>query len=165
MAVTYEPIATTTLTSAVTTITFSSIPSTYTDLRLVWTGISTTDGQNLGLKFNSTSSGYSVIELTGNGTSALSSRLTGATQFYLNSAGAISSTWPALYDINIFSYAGSKYKTSLVSFLSNKNSVAGNSSKSVSLWQNTNAITTIDIICTSTMKVGTTATLYGIKAA
>ena len=35
MPATYEPIATTTLGSAATNITFSSIPATYTDLRLV----------------------------------------------------------------------------------------------------------------------------------
>jgi hypothetical protein len=35
MATTYEPIATTTLGTAAAFITFSSIPATYTDLRLV----------------------------------------------------------------------------------------------------------------------------------
>jgi len=54
MPATYEPIATTTLGSAAATITFSSIPATYTDLVIVFAGTATANLNPL-MSFNSDS--------------------------------------------------------------------------------------------------------------
>jgi hypothetical protein len=47
MAATYTPIASITLGATATSVTFSSIPSTYTDLILVMNGSSTSDRANM----------------------------------------------------------------------------------------------------------------------
>ena len=61
---TYEPIATTTLTSATSEVSLSSIPSTYTDMIIVVTATTTADNTDIQMYFNSdnTSGLYSKNE-------------------------------------------------------------------------------------------------------
>lgn len=81
MTATYESIETTTLGSAAANITFSSIPSTYTDLVVVYTLKAETASADIYMRFNSDSgSNYSNTILWGNGTSAGSNRFSGAAQ-------------------------------------------------------------------------------------
>lgn len=162
MASTYEPIATTTLGTAAISTTFSSIPSTYTDLRLIITGTSTDSIRFL--RFNSQSTAvYSFTTLDGDGTNLISSRVTGSSRLYV--ANADSATYPSLNIVDIFSYAGSTNKTVLSSTSADANGT-GRSTEYVGLWRNTAAITTILVsLITGTFGVGTTFTLYGIKAA
>lgn len=160
MAATFEPIATTTLGSTATSFTFSSIPSTYTDLKLVVTSISNTGSGQIGMRFNNdTGANYSRTYLYGNGTSALSGAQTGVDKIEsLNYSG----TLPKLTSYDIFSYAGSTYKTCLLVDSNDRNG-SGFTNSTVGLWRNTSAINRIDILGT-TFDVGTTATLYGIKS-
>jgi len=156
---TYEPIATQTLASAAATITFSSIAASWTDLRLIITAIGTAG--NITITYNSdTATNYSQTILTGNGTAASSSRLTSQTGIF-TTTGSISST-PTLMTMDIFSYAGSTNKTALSVFSGDLNG-SGNVYDVVSLWRSTSAITRLDL--TASFSSGTTATLYGIKAA
>ena len=84
MPTTYEPIATQTLGSAAATITFSSIPATYTDLRLVLVGTSTISA-NPKINFNSdTATNYSQTILSGNGSVANSARQTNGTTIFVS---------------------------------------------------------------------------------
>ena len=170
MAATYEPIATTTLGSAASSITFSSIPSTYTDLRVIITFTSTTGGYVLGMRFNSdTASNYSVTQLYGTGSSALSASTTGDTRIRLgdwNNLGS-STTIPAFVDVSVFSYTGSTYKTVLAQSSEDRNG-SGTVTSGVGLWRSTSAINTINLYVSgtgNTLKTGTTATLYGILKA
>lgn len=164
MAVTYEPIATTTLSSATSTITFSSIPSTYTDLKIVMTA--TSDSASLGqIRFNSdTATNYSSTYLSGNGSTVASSRRTGRTgiDFF---EGSVSTSIPALSIIDIFSYRGSTNKTALISDFLDLNG-SGQVESIAGLWRSTSAITSV-VLRGNGMNwaIGTTATLYGIKAA
>ena len=159
MAATYEPIATTTLGSAAT-ITFSSIPSTYTDLRLVLVtnpagSFSTT------MRFNTDSSSlYSYTWLQGNGSTASSSAATNDNRFYFDSALAGGNM--SMFTVDLFSYTGSTYKTFLTT-TSEDNNGSGAVIRSVGLYRSTTAISTINLL--NTYAIGTTATLYGIKAA
>jgi hypothetical protein len=74
MAPTYEPIATTTLGTAAASITFSSIPATYTDLRLVVVA-KAVSASTLDVRFNNDSgTNYSKTEISGDGSSAVSFR-------------------------------------------------------------------------------------------
>jgi hypothetical protein len=165
MASTYEPIATTTLGSAASTITFSSIPSTYTDLRLVVVCTAVSVNQDSIIRFNSdTGTNYSYTIITGNGSAVTNSRGSNSDSIYFAS-GSVSITLPTFYGVDIFSYAGSTNKTILVSTSMDKNG-SGEASRTVGLWRNTAAITRIDfILSTANYAAGTTATLWGIKAA
>ena len=164
MASTYEPIATTTLGSAASSYTFSSIPSTYTDLRLVVTA-STTTGANSGradVTVNSdTGSNYSFTRLYGDGSSAGSYRRSNQTSFaeMLNS----SSNFNPMY-LDFMSYSNTTtYKTVLQNAFIN---ASFRREVGVGLWRSTSAISSITITAFSdTFQTGSTFTLYGIKAA
>ena len=85
MPKTYEPIATTTVATTGNTVTFSSIPATYTDLILVSSarrGINGSGGAGLLCQFNSDSaSNYSYSFGSGDGSAASASTATGQTAF------------------------------------------------------------------------------------
>ena len=165
MPTTYEPIATTTLGAAAATITFSSIPTTYTDLSIIMTA--TGSSESLGqLRFNGdTASNYSSTYLYGNGTSALSSRRTSRAgiDFF---EGSVSTTIPSLAIINIFSYTSTSVnKTCLITGSLDRNG-SGEVENIVGLYRSTAAITSITLRGNGmNWASGTTATLYGIKNA
>jgi hypothetical protein len=164
MATTYEKIATTTLGTAGTTITFSTIPATYTDLKVVWVG-TTSSAADITVRLNSdTGSNYSQTYLDGTGTSAISGSLTSQTEIYLFPNGGTSTTIPSYYGFDLFSYAGSTYKTMLTEGNGDKNG-SGSVDRSAALWRSTSAVTTITLTSNFNMSVGTTATLYGILKA
>lgn len=162
MASTYEPIATTTLSSAASSITFSSIPSTYTDLRMIMVGTAT-NGSSILFNYNSdTGNNYSRILLQGNGTAASSSSQSNTDGNY---AGTWYSSYPCFTTIDLMSYAGSTYKTNLITTNADING-SGNIRYIVGLWRSTSTINSITFsIYLDTFNAGTTATLYGIKAA
>ena len=164
MATTYDKIATTTLGSASSTITFSSIPGTYTDLRLVFIGTSAGFANPL-LRFNSdTGTNYSVTSLYGDGSSATSARTTSQTSITIPVYG-MDPTNPNLYTIDIFSYAGSTNKTCLITTSEDDNG-SGRVGRQVGLWRDTSAINTILITGSGTnFDIGTSATIYGILKA
>ena len=167
MAITYEPIATTTLGSAAASITFSSISSAYTDLRLVIVATMNSAGTMHTLQFISdTGTNYSTTSLYGTGSAAGAYRTTNYSYFELGgeSTGG-STTIPMLLTIDIFSYTGSTYKT-ILGTESNDLNGSGEITRRVGLWRSTSAITSIKIPTSSgNLAAGTTATLYGIKAA
>jgi hypothetical protein len=163
MATTYEKIATTTLGSAAASIDFTSIAATFTDLRIVFVGNYST-ASRLGLGFNSdTGSNYSNTRITGDGAAVASSRSTSAAYIL---AGLSDISQLHTYQIDIFSYAGSTFKTCLIN-LSADNNGSGYQLNEVGLWRSTSAITAINIKTydATTIAAGSIATLYGIKAA
>jgi hypothetical protein len=163
MPATYEPIATTTLGSAASTISFNSIGSGYTDLRLIVVGnISGTVDVHFRINGDS-SSLYSETVLYGDGSSAQSFRLTGATQWELRPTW--SATQPLFFDINLFNYRGSTNKTALIAYANDRNGT-GEVNRQVNLYRSTSAITSLSIFPNgANWSTGTTATLYGILKA
>ena len=169
MPATYEKIATTTLGSNAASITLSSIPATYTDLRLIITAKNVSSGDDIQLQFNGdTATNYSYTNLTGDGASATSSRSTSNTRIYATAGGNMSTTNFGLATIDIFSYAGSTFKTCLI-MGSFDNNGSGWTEADVGLWRSTSAINSIYIFSGGTaatfFSTGTTATLYGILKA
>jgi len=164
MAVTYEKIATFSPTGTTNTVAFTSIPATYTDLRLVIFGKG--DYGSFDGKLNSdTGTNYSYTSLQGNGTAA--SSLTSTNMTYLLGATSSLSTHgqPDLITWDFFSYAGSTNKTVLCTQSFDRNG-AGNQSNWVVLWRSTSAINRIDVtLGGGTDYVGSVLTLYGILKA
>lgn len=163
MPATYEPIATTTANGSSSSVTFSSISGTYTDLRIV-VNSTNNSGSNYGLfvRFNSdTNSNYSFTRLYGDGTSATSNN--GSSQSYATIGWTTSGTL-ATFTADLNNYSNTTtYKTLLARGSSSVSRVGA----FVSLWRSTNAITAIEIYNESgaNFTSGSTFTLYGIKAA
>jgi hypothetical protein len=159
-AQTYTPIATQTLGSATATVTFSSIPQTYTDLVLVTSGtIAATDGGNTTQLNGDTGSNYSWTNLYGvNGTTVASQRLA-STNFQLGRTGSSQS----ISIIHFMNYANTTtYKT----VIARGNDVPTFVIATVALWRSTAAITSIAMSNESgSFLTGSTFTLYGIAAA
>lgn len=172
MPLTYEPIATTTLGADTASISFGSVPNTYTDLRLIITARTdraSTGSDTILLRFNNdAASNYSYTQLTSDGTTAATSLSASTTQILGGLAPRNNNTSGifGLTVIDIFSYAGSTHKSTLATAYADI-SGSGNVYNIVGMWRNTSAITTVSIHLSSTFKylTGTTATLYGIKAA
>ena len=162
MAKTYEPIATYTVPSAQASYTFSSIPSTYTDLILIMNPIAASNN-TITMRLNSdTASNYSFTNLGGDGISATSGRQSNLTWFYV---GDISGTTIGTTGIQIQNYSNTTtFKTCLI-----RNNVSATStSTTVGLWRKTpEAINSITLTTFSGINysIGSTFTLYGIKAA
>lgn len=167
MPKTYEPIQTQTLTGTPSTVDFTSIPQTYTDLILV-SQVDFDSQGNLSFRLNSDSgTNYSYIHLSGNGTSATSSR-GGSTSVGLCTVTAEFTT--TLGDgVSITHFMNYSNTTTNKTVISRANTASLGVSLVVSLWRNTNAITSIslgkNLTFSSGFQSGSTFTLYGVKSA
>jgi hypothetical protein len=165
MAATYEPITTQTLSSTAASITFSSIPATYTDLFIVLVFTTTVANQDTSLQFNGdTATNYSRTVMSGSGAAATSANQSSVAQIQMGNNNFSSTTIPQMISLNVMSYAASIYKSVLSSVAGDKNG-SGVVERSIGLWRSTSAITSISLISKGSFAIGTTATLYGIKAA
>jgi hypothetical protein len=163
---TYTQIASTTLGSAASSVTFSSIPATYTDLRLVISTQTNTGAYGLApaLQFNGdTATNYSRTYMFGNGSSAASGRTSNtAVADFGDNVGA--NQWSNC-TVDIMNYSNSTtYKTFLYRQGNGYNlyTTAG-----VILWRSTAAITSILVTGAgpNSYATGSTFNLYGIQSA
>ena len=169
----YESIATTTVGSGgSSTISFTSIPSTYTHLQVRGIGRVSATGsgtETLLMRFNTdTTANYSVHNVYGNGTSASAGGAANTTSigiYDMPRTGELANSFGS-FVIDILDYGNTnKYKTSraLAGMDTNGNTYAyiglysGN-------WRNTNAITQIDLTSSGGNFVQYSSfALYGIK--
>lgn len=164
MPTTYEPIATTTLSSAQSSVTFSSISGSYTDLILISFPKRTTQADAAIYAYpNSDTTGglASHTGLYGNGTSALSNRRSNSNGVRI---GVIGTGQAGTQIAHFMNYANTNvFKT----VLSRENRAEEYTFANVSLWRSTTAITSllIQVSDGSNFDTGSTFTLYGIKAA
>lgn len=168
MASTYTPIATNTISgNSTSSITFSSIPNTYTDLIIV-SSVGSTDGvYSLYAQFNNdTASNYTFTYLYSNGTSAISGRSSstvGVTSgFYVTPGTTINN----INILNIMNYSStSSYKTTIARSNTTTSPYPGTETSS-SLWRSTSAINTVRLfVQAGYFLAGSQFTLYGIKGA
>jgi hypothetical protein len=155
--------------------TFSNIPQTFQDLRIVIYGRSnfaaTVD--SLALYLNGVTSGglYSQTRLGGNGSAASSDRQSSLNFFsdLASVAGATSTSGIfSAFTVDILNYANtSTFKTILLRAASDANG-SGKTELTVGLYRSTSAITTITgpypYNTPQQYSAGSTATLYGIRA-
>jgi hypothetical protein len=163
MAITYEPIATTTLGTAEASVTFSSISGSYTDLVAVIEGTATTSFGQVQMRFNGdTGTNYSTTYMWGTGSAAVSDRDSNIATGGSN-PGFIG-TGRGTNIINIQNYSNTTtYKTAVA-----RASIPGNRvAATVNLWRNTAAVNEVrfNILGGDTFTSGSTFTLYGIASA
>jgi len=164
MAITYEPIATTTLGSAAATVTFSSISSAYTDLRIIAQMKNSGSGGDFLAYFNSDNgSNYSRTILGTNGSSTYSARSSSATNARFNYSEPINSDGNTIFIINIMDYSNT---TTFKTAISRGDRGATSTVAIVNLWRSTSAINNIQFFTDATnFAAGSIITLYGIKEA
>ncbi|CAB4158527.1 hypothetical protein UFOVP710_8 [uncultured Caudovirales phage] len=153
-------------------ITFSTIPNTYTDLVIKFSGRNTgtessgyTDGI---IRFNGSTTGYAERMVVGLGTTTTSvnQTSTGIKWFFANSSITTASTF-GNSEMYIPNYAGSTNKSVSIDTVVDNNSATVNVlALTAGLWSNTSAITSISITPGSgNWAQYSTAYLYGVSNA
>jgi hypothetical protein len=171
MANTYQLIEAKNLTTTTASITFTSIPSTYTDLVLKWSARDdqANNTQTIRLKFNNSSvSQYSWLNLynsAGSVGSSSSGGTSGNHQFPYGSNGTLStSNTFTNYEVYIPNYASANNKSFSTDGITENNSADGYGLLEASLWANTSAINEILLYPnTGSFVQYSSFYLYGIK--
>jgi len=167
MPATFEPIASTTLSAATASVTFSSIPQTFTDLVLViGNALTTVNGYAYTFGVNGdTNSNYSGTILAGNGSAVASARYSNISQTQTYFAGyyGLSTTDVATMLVNFQNYSNT---TTNKTVIARSSAASKHAEASVWLWRSTSAINQITIYSQSGANIasGTTLNLYGIRA-
>jgi hypothetical protein len=166
---TYTLISSNVLASSATSVTFSSIPATYTDL-VIRASIRTDRAAVedwLFIKFNGLTTNRSSTRLTGSGSAAASGRST--TDIILGETNAATSTASTFssQEIYIPSYTASQNKPMSGIGMQENNTTAGYMLASAGLWSNTAAITEINLYPETgpNFVSGSSFYLYGISNA
>jgi hypothetical protein len=166
MANTYTLIASSTVDSGgAATITFTSIPQTYTDL-LVRTSTSCSFDWML-FEFNdSGGTAYDQINLRGDGSNAASTAQNNLPAAYATITGQnVTSNTFGSSDVYISNYTSANYKSMSGDGVSEANQTAAYAYLTAAVWQNSAAITKIKITNSSNNNFAQYSTfyLYGIK--
>ena len=173
MPSTYTLISSNVLSSSAASVTFSAIPSTYTDLVLRISARDTNTGAiiaNTSFTFNGSSGSlYSITKLIGDGSAASSSRRSNITsdEFYYPGANAgMSANTFGSVEIYIPSYTASQNKPFSTFAVTENNSATGGNSEIdawANLYRDTAAISSIAINAYVNFAAGSSFYLYGIK--
>jgi len=153
---TYDLLASTTLATAASSVTFSSIDQSYGDLILVVNSVSSF-GSFIKVRFNGSSSGYSYVRAQVSGSSAISS----AGTYDAVIAGFTSNVSDAVNIAQIMDYAATdKHKSVLV----RANATSLSTGMYANRWASTAAITSLAITDSNadSFVSGSTFNLYGI---
>jgi hypothetical protein len=165
---TYKPLQSVVLTAATSSITFSGIDQSYTDLVIVGNAATSVAGAQNVLRFNGSTGTYSTTDLYGTGSSISGYRFSGQTYMWFSSGVGIGSTiGQSAFTININNYSNSTtYKTAIMRLSSNSGTYPGVVLSS-GLWSNTSPITSVTLYAdtgSTTWSAGSTFSLYGIKS-
>ena len=164
---TYTPLATVTLGTTASSVTFSSIPATYRDLILVASFTQSSGSTTAGVRFNSdTGTNYSYVSMVGSGAGATSSNATSQALIFVPFVSSTAST-PVFSITQVMDYSATdKHKTVL-----NRDSATRSSDSSFATtaqanrWANTSAITNLQIFMQAgNFNSGSTFNLYGVIA-
>lgn len=167
---TYVALQKTVLTGTQASVTFSAIPSTYTDLVIMISARSDRSAQYLDpikIRFNGASADTNLTsrQIYGVGTSAGSQSNAYALVGYATAAATTSNTF-ANIEVYIPNYAGSTNKPISSTSANEDNSAGNNEIDAIAgLWSSTNAITSITLLPNTgpNFVSGSRFDLYGIK--
>jgi hypothetical protein len=167
MANTYTLIDKTTLTGTQSSITFTSIPNTFTDLVVLLSVRSNRSFTNdsLGIKPNGSTSNRSGRTLLGDGSSASSTTTTEEIAYAALTGGTATSNTFSNIAIYCPNYTSSNFKSMSADGVMENNATFSGSSLNAFLWSNTAAITSLEFTSATgnSFVSGCTAYLYGIK--
>jgi hypothetical protein len=170
MAATYVLISSQVLGSSASSVTFSSIPSTYNDLKLVMSHAQSGSG-NFATKVNfngDSGTNYSYTSLRGNGSSASSAANTSNTTsniYYTNIGSDTANAFDSM-ELYIPNYTSTSTKQFLSFGAEETNSATANMALAANLYQGTSAISSIVIASSSgSFITNSSFYLYGIKNA
>jgi hypothetical protein len=165
MAVTYKLIQTLSVTGGAgqAAIDFTSIPQTYTDLKLVLSSRNTTAENAVNVSFNGTTSTYTATILFGNGASPASNSPAARTILYSNFSADTASVF-ANAEVYISGYTSSNQKSFFSETAQENNATTSYQIFLAGLWNGTDAITQLTLTSNSgNLAQFTSASLYGIK--
>lgn len=165
---TYVKIASNTVgAGGVASVTFSSIPSTYTDLILKFSARNAADSSQGFITFNGSATSYTGKRLYGSG-SAASSDAGNTTNFNPSCVTASSYTASTFGNAEVYipNYAGSNYKSVSIDAVTENNATTAYGGVFAGLWSNTAAITSITVTANGgNLAQYSTFTLYGVSNA
>lgn len=162
-----EPIAVATVPSGgLSSITFGSIPQTYTHLQLRIFSLMTA-ADNFYMRFNSDSNGnYAWHQLTGDGSSAGAANNTGTTFMFIGNNNSNSATIGNSSIVDILDYANTNKNKTMRALLGSDANGSGLVALRSGVWLSTSAVSTISIIPSSgSFREYSSFALYGIKGA
>ena len=167
MANTYTLIEAKTVSSAVSYVEFTSIPQTYTDIKLVASARNSGGNTELSVTFNGdTGSNYPFARVygDGSGTNSTKTTLSRVTNNMFAQSAYTANTF-GNGDFYIPNYTSSNYKSVSIDGVTENNSTGSFAMLSASLWSNASAITSIKIFDDDGGNIVTNSTfyLYGIK--
>ena len=149
----------------VSSVTFSSIPSTYTDLKVVMSlrTNSAANYDNFTMSINSSTTSFTFIQIYGSGSAASSYAYTGGIIADIDAANNTVSTFSNL-DIYIPNYTAANNKSYSVDSVQENNATLAYAEMLAGLWSNTSAITSLTFTSNNGSFVQySTFYLYGIS--
>jgi hypothetical protein len=148
-----------------TSMNFTSIPQTYTDLKVLLSEYAGNGGPTPRVRFNGSSSGYSEKLLYGDGSTAASASSSGADHFeWITNGTTGASNIFGNAEFYIPNYTSSNYKSVSGDSVQEANTTATSTYLDAGLWSNTAAITSISIYAYfGAFAQYSTAYLYGIS--
>jgi len=173
---TFELIASYTATGSVSSIDFTSIPSTFTDLCVQFSVRATNSSSSraedtlvVALNNDTTGGNYTVRYLRGNGSGAGSGTATGYAGSYAGEFNGSTSTASTFTSGMIYlpNYAGSSNKSFSIDIVQEANQTTAYMQLHANLWNNTAAVNrlTFSNYNSNTFAANSTAYLYGVKNA
>jgi hypothetical protein len=166
MAVTHKLIQTLTAqVGSVASFDFTSIPGTYTDLKLVCSLRNASVDSVIGtVQFNGLSTNLSSRLLAGSGSAASSTTSASLIQFYGSNPISYTSSVFGNVEIYVPNYAGSTNKSVSIDATNENNATASYMSLTAGLWSSTAAITRVTVFCDAGNAAQySSVSLYGIK--
>jgi hypothetical protein len=167
MATSMTLIASQTLSSSTATVTFSSIPSTYTDLQITFSARQDTGDLSCFTRFNGDSgANYNYKTLYGTGTAVGSGSGTGQSGLIGWQTAPSGTTTNSFGSTLLYvpNYAGSTQKSVSADFVTENNATAGYQMLWGAVWTSTSAINSVSFTAFSgNFIANSTFYIYGIK--
>lgn len=160
----FELISSTTLTSTVSSITFSSIPQTFRSLQIVGSTVASSGGQRIFVTMNGNTNGNgAVARVQGSTASATGQNIT-TREFGLTGT----SDSPGVFTGTLTGYALSQGRKGIVGLTARADPASSSAYASMQVMHNVgqiNAITSLEFTPdnSATFQSGTTIQLYGVK--